>query len=63
MPGRRKGKMKKLVWIALIMVLGLNGCACSGTCALIKQDWSEYWDDPGAGTWKLIKQDWVEFWN
>ena len=55
--------MKKLVWIALIMALGLNGCACYGTCALIKQDWSEYWDDPGAGTWKLTKQDWVEFWN
>jgi len=55
--------MKKLVWIALIMALSLNGCACYGTCALLKQDLAEYWDDPGAGTWKLTKQDCVEFWN
>jgi hypothetical protein len=55
--------MKKFVLMALIMVLSLSGCACTGTCVLIKEDLTDYWNDPGAGTWQLIKEDWVEFWN
>jgi uncharacterized protein YceK len=56
--------MKKLAWIALIiMVLGLSGCACSGTCNLMKEDWHDYWRNPGAGDWQYMKQDWSQFWE
>ncbi len=55
--------MKRFAMVALIMVLALSGYACAGTSALIKEDWTEYWKNPGAGDWKPIKQDWVDFWN
>ena len=55
--------MKRLALIALIMVLGLSGCASSGTCGLIKQDWVRYWNDPGGASWESVKQDWRWFWN
>jgi hypothetical protein len=63
MPVRREAKMKKIVLIALIMVLGLGGCVCSGTCVLIKQDWTDYWNNPGGRSWESIKQDWTDYWN
>jgi hypothetical protein len=55
--------MKRLALIALIMVLGLSGCASSGTCGLIRQDWIRYWNDPGGASWESVKQDWVRYWN
>ena len=60
---RRKAKMKGLGLIALIMVLGLSGCASSGMSGLIKEDWTEFWNDPGGGSWEVIKWDWTEFLN
>jgi hypothetical protein len=62
----RKGgrpPMKKLMWIVLIMVLGLSGCATSGTATLIKADWNYYWSHPKDGTLQAIKQDWTDYWN
>jgi hypothetical protein len=61
MPVRREGKMKKLALIALIMVLGLSGCASSGTRGSIRQDWIAYWKDPGGIFWEDIKQDWIVY--
>ena len=55
--------MKKLVLIALIMVLGLSGCASSGTSGSIKQDWTAYWENPGGASWEAIEQDWVRYWD
>jgi hypothetical protein len=56
--------MKKLAWIALMMIiLGVSGCACSATCGLMKEDWTDYWSNPGAGAWRSMEQDWVDFWN
>jgi hypothetical protein len=53
--------MKKLALIALIMVLGLSGCASSGTRGSIKQDWVAYWKDPGGAFWEQIKEDWITY--
>ena len=55
--------MKKLAGIALIMVLGLSGCTCYGTCVLIKEDFTDFWNDPGRGSGQFIKEDWTYFWN
>jgi hypothetical protein len=63
MPVRREGEMKKLALIALIMVLGLSGCACYGTCDSVRQDWIRYWDNPGGASWESVKQDWIRYWN
>jgi hypothetical protein len=56
--------MKKLVLIALIMVMGLSGCASIAGPGLswkdIKEDWGDYWKDPaGPGlSRKDIKGNW-----
>jgi len=56
--------MKKLIGIiALFMVLNLSGCACTGTCVVVKEDWDHYWNDPEAGAWEALKQEWIDFWN
>ncbi len=55
--------MEKLALIALIMVLGLSGCACYGTCVSIKEDFSDFWNDPGRGSSQLIKEDFSDFWS
>ena len=55
--------MKKLASIALIMVLGLSGCTCYGTCVLIKEDFTDFGDDPGRGSWQFIKEDFTDFWD
>ena len=60
---KREGTMKTLAWIALIVVLGLSGCASSGTGGYIRGDWIAYWENPGDAHWKSIKGDWTEFWN
>jgi len=57
------GKMKKLAMMVMILVFGLSGCACTGTCVLIKEDWDHYWNEPGAGSWDSLKQEWVDFWD
>jgi hypothetical protein len=62
-PARRESKMKKFALIALIMVLGLSGCAYSGVKNVAKEDWNDYWSGPRSESWTLIKQDWNEFWN
>ncbi len=54
--------MKKLALIALIMVLGLSGCA-SGVGYSIKEDWTEYWKNPGGLSWEIFKGDWTEYWK
>ena len=58
-----EGKMKKLVLIALIMVLGLSGCTSSGISDSIKRDWIAYWDNSGSGSWESIKRDWMTYWQ
>jgi len=70
--------MKELGLIALIMVLGLSGCASSGTSDSIKQGWTWYgegdswetikqrWAWYGYGEtdgWESIKQGWRKLWN
>ena len=55
--------MKKIALIALTMVLGLSGCASSGTSGSTKQDWTTYWKNPGGGCWESIKQDWTAYWK
>jgi hypothetical protein len=59
---RRKAKMEKLALIALIMVLGLSGCACPGTSGPIKQDWATYLKGI-EGDWESTKQDWTAYWK
>jgi rubredoxin len=63
MPVRRKGKMKKLALIALMMALGLSGCASNGMTELIRQDWIRYWDNPGGASWESLKLDWTAYWQ
>ena len=53
--------MKKLVLMTLMMVLGLSGCASSGTINPIKQDWAAYWEVESKG-WERAKQDWAMYW-
>jgi hypothetical protein len=48
MPVRREAKMKNLALIALIMVLGLSGCASSGKSGFIIQEWTGFWKSPDA---------------
>jgi len=55
--------MKKFALIALMVVLGLSGCASSGTSGSVRQDWIRYWNDPGGASWESVKQDWVRYWN
>jgi hypothetical protein len=53
---RRKANMKTLALIALIIVLGLSGCASSGTSDSLKQDWVAYWNNV-KGDWESTKGD------
>ena len=55
--------MKKPALIALIMVLGLSGCASSGTTSSTKQDWTACWWNRGGPSCELIRQDWIRYWN
>src|SRR4030042_664480 len=63
MPVRRKGQMKKLALIALMMSLGLSGCASNGMTELIRQDWIRYWENPGGASWESVKLDWTAYWK
>jgi ABC-type glycerol-3-phosphate transport system substrate-binding protein len=63
MPVGRKGKMKTLALIALVMALGLSGCASNGMTELIRQDWIRYWGNPGGASWESLKQDWTVYWE
>jgi len=63
LPVRREAKMKKPALIALIMVLGLSGCASSGTTSSTKQDWTACWWNRGGPSCELIRQDWIRYWN
>jgi len=63
MPVRRKGKMKNLALIVLMMALGLSGCASNGMTELIRQDWIRYWDNPGGASWESLKLDWTAYWQ
>jgi len=64
MPVRRKGQMKKLALIALLMLsLGLSGCASNGMTELIRQDWIRYWENPGGASWESVKLDWTAYWK
>ena len=51
--------MKKVALIALTMVLGLSGCASSGTSGSVRQDRIRYGNDLGGATWESVKQDWL----
>jgi len=68
--------MKTFVWIALIMVLGLSGCASTGKSAFRKspeaaepwetfrEEWVEFWKgSEAAEPWKSFKQEWISFWK
>jgi hypothetical protein len=55
--------MKKFALIALMVVLGLSGCASSGTSGSIRQDWTEYWWNRGGPSCESIRQDWIRYWN
>ena len=68
--------MKTFALIALIMVLGLSGCASSGKSGFrripeaaepwmtFKQEWTGFWKGPEAAEpWKSFKQEWTTFWN
>ena len=54
--------MKKLALLALIMVLGLGGCASSGLSGLVENDWTYYCKNPG-GYWnrESLKMDWANY--
>ena len=55
--------MKRLALIALTMVLGLSGCASSGTGGSIGQDWTAYWWNRGGPSCESVRQDWIRYWN
>jgi len=64
MPERKKAKMRILALVALILVLGLGGCASSGTSDSIIRDWDAYWKNPGGGDcWESTKRDWDAYWK
>jgi uncharacterized protein YceK len=54
--------MKTPALIALIMVLGLSGCASPGTSDSLKQDWVAYWKSV-KGDWDSTKEDWTTYWK
>ncbi|HSR12471.1 MAG TPA: hypothetical protein VLS90_13605 [Thermodesulfobacteriota bacterium] len=49
--------MRKFIFVALIAVLGLSGCTNNSISKAIREDWTEFWDEPKAETGKMIEKE------